>query len=390
MARDCQIWKQVRKLNNDYLNLTQKIGVRLSHNLNNGTAMLNSPIAFAVDPSNGQKYLANFYQRTGLISDELQYEGYLPIVYEEPTDSNNGIANVRNLAFDPESSRVALVSQTSNLVRIYDKTQEAPPLAQIGEYNIEGNVVDGQLNKPYDCVFLPGGNLLIASSRGRGATSNFNQGHVTEYDSEGNLVATRLEYRKDGVAKIGSNICSNPKRIRLDPSDSNYLWISDNTGVLKFNLTTGVTEDMIQTPTGIDGGSRQSFCFLSDGNMAIADQELGGIYILNPETKELVTAIDVRRYGGTDQVRDVIEIAPGLLAVTCWASMTRNRVVVGVPVNEIISIAYSPLEIPDNYEIASDLLPNFYNQDTGSCEVPFDCLGLAKDFLAIPLRKICN
>ena len=390
MARDCQIWKQVKKLNNDYLDLAQKIGVRLSHDLNNGTAVINSPIAFAVDPNNGQKYLANYYQRTGLITDNLAYEGYLPIAYEEPNDSNDGIAYVRNLAFDPESSRVALVSQARRIVRIYDKTQEAPPVAQIGKFNSAGNVVDGKLNDPYDCLFLPGGNLIIASNLGSGATSTTNQGHVTEYDPSGNFVATRLEYQKDGVAKIGNNICRNPKRIRLDPSDSNYLWIGENTGVLKFNLTEQVTEDIIQAPTGINGGSGQSFCFLSDGNMAIVAQGLAGVYVINPETKELAAAIDVRKYGGTEQVRDVMELEPGLLAVTCWATMTRNRVVIGVPINEIFSIPYSPLEIPENYEVASDLLPNFYNYETNSCEVPFDCLGLVRDFLSIPLRKLCN
>ena len=390
MSRDYRIWKQVKKLNNNYLDWAQKIGVRLSHELNNGTEMINSPVAFGIDPTNGQKYLANYYQRTGLITDNLAYEGYLPFAYEEPNDSNHGIAYVRNLDFDSESSRVALVSQFRQIVRIYDKTREAPPIAQIGVFNSAGQAIDGKLYEPYDCLFLPDGNLIISSHRGNGATttSKKNQGHVSEYDHNGNFVSTLLEHQKDGIAKIGNNICRNPKRIRLDLTDSNFLWISDNSGVLKFNLTSKVIEDIVQAPTGINGGSVKSFCFLSDGNMAVLSEALPGVYVINPETKELVTAIDVRQYGGTEQVRDILELEPGLLAVTCWAAMTRNRVVVAVPINEIFSIPYSPLEIPENYEVASDLLPNFYHNETNSCEVPFDCLGLVKDFLSIPLRKV--
>ena len=60
-----------------------------------------------------------------------------------------------------------------------------------------------------------------------------------------------------------------------------------------------------------------------------------------------------------------------------------------MPINKTVEVTYEPLVIPENYELARDRLPWFYNPDTNSCSVPLDCLGLVQDELTIPLRKIC-
>lgn len=303
MPKDCQIWVSVKRIGTDVEDFLSTVGVKFSYNLNAETSYSNSPIAFGYDSRTGQKYLINYYQRVGAIANNLQYEGFLPVRYEEPTSTNQGMVNVINIAFDPfnDENKVALVSQSRELVRVYDTRGEAAPILEIGSYNQVGNAVDNRLSEAKDALFLADGSILVANGRGNGAQSTVNRGHVSRYDgTTGQFMETWLEPVGDNIPKLGNSVAQYPRRLRYDPSDSNAIWIACSTDVLKFDLTEKKIIDMVMRPTGLNGSAIQSIAFLSDGNLAVLSQEAAGFYVVNLETKELVNHVDVRLYGGTE------------------------------------------------------------------------------------------
>ena len=236
---------------------------------------------------------------------------------------------------------------------------------------------------------MPNGNLLIVSNKGFGVGGT-GAGHVTEYDRTGALVATRLKFTEDGQSAIAKDIIREPTRIKFDPVDRNYLWVSESRGrLLKVSLNTWLVEDMVFAPVGLDLSALNSFCFLSDGTIAIASVNFGGIVIIDPQTKELVKTLDSNAIGGTREVRDVIELEPGFLGITCWSNRASDRGAYILPIADTVEVSYQPIVIPENYQLARDRLPWFYNPDSNTCSVPLDCLELVQDELTIPLRKIC-
>ena len=378
----CQIWISSRRIGNEHLIAKDKIAKKLVYPVTNGSISFRR---FGED-----LYLANFYGKSLKIENNLQISGQLPMRYQDPKIDNQGIAYVRSLDFfqDETVDLVALVSSQRHLVRIYNRSG-GDPLAQIGQYAKPGDVADNKLSSPQDCLFLPNGNLLIVSRNGKGANGTGN-GHVSEYDRTGTLIATRLEFSGDGESAMGKNIIYQPSQIKFDPKDSDYIWVSELRGrLLKVNLTSWLVEDMILSVSGCDISQLESFCFLSDGQIAIVSISQGAIGIIDPQTRELIECLDPSTIGATREVRGVIELEPGFLGFTCWSNRGRDRGAYIVPINKTVEVTYEPLVIPENYELARDRLPCFYNFERNSCLVPLDCLELVQDELTIPLRKIC-
>ena len=382
VSRDsCQIWVSARRTGEEHLATSKKIAKRIVSPVTNG--------AIAFKRVGTDLFLASYYDKVLQITNNLDISGQLPIRYQDPNSSNDGIAYVRGLDFYQEDNLVALVSQSRQLVRIYDRAIGEAPLAQIGEFNSKGNVADNKLNDPRDCLFLPNGNLLVVSRNGQGVGGT-GAGHVSEYDQTGALVATRLKYKADGQSAIENDIVNQPTKIKFDPNESNYLWVSELQGrLLKVNTTSWLVEDMIFGYQELSLNNLESFCFLSDGTIAIASLDVEGIVIIEPKTKELVKTLDPIAIGGTREVRDVIELEPGYLGITCWSSRGIDRGAYILPTSDTVKVSYEPVSIPENYEVARDRLPWFYNPENSSSSVPLECLHLVQDELAIPLRKIC-
>ena len=218
-------------------------------------------------------------------------------------------------------------------------------------------------------------------------------GHVSEYDQTGAFVASRLEFSGDGESAIGTNIVNQPTRIKFDPSDNDYVWVAEYEGrLLKVKVEDWLVKDMIFCPGGLE-----SFCFLWDGNIAspsvgaiaIASLDLGGVAIVDPKSKELLDVLDPYGVGATREVRDVVELEPNFLAVTCWSNRIRDRGAYILPRKNYFEVNYEPPMIRDGYELARDRLPLGYDPEINSLAVSWDCLDNVQDELTIPLRLVC-
>lgn len=383
MAKEpCNLWIKAIRADNNHLIVKDQIDNKIVAPLASG--------AIGLAKFGEQLYVSTYYDANYLINSDLKITGILPIDSEDPTDTNDGVAYVRNLDFfdDDTNKYVALVSQARHIVRIYDQS-DYTRIGQVGEYNTVGNVADNRLNEPRDCHFLPSGNLLIASRFGQG-TKGQGLGHVSEYDPLGNFVATRLEGSFGKESAIGLNVINRPTKIRIDPDDVNYIWIAETQGrILKVNTTTWLCEDIIFRPLEYDINTLESFCFLTGGLIAIASIALGKILIMDFASRNIVDVLDPLTVGGNGDVRDIFELRDGFLAVACWSNRSPSRGIFTLPLAKFALIQYDLEEIPTDYEVASDKVPLFYKTSNNIAEVPIECLHLVRDELAIPLRKKC-
>ena len=352
---------------------------------------INAPIAMARD--GGQLYIANHYEKIYAFSNDLDINYHLPIDYQEPNTSNNGIAYSFGLDFDSASNKVAVCSWSRHVARVYNKlTGEL--LYQIGEYNSAGNAADDKLFYPRNPLWLPSGNLLICSFRGTGLNGTAAYGHVTEYDgTTGTIIDSWLNYSSStGISHLSKDVIRYPIKILLDPKDSNFLWVSEyyRGRLLKFDLTTKTIVDQIVAPIGYNLNLAWSFCFLSDGSIAIIAQRAGLIIIIEPISKKVISALDPGQFGVSRNLRDVIEIEPGYLAVSTWSDVDSiDRAVHILPTTNQIELDYSLPEIPPDYEIATDQLPSNFNPSTSKALVDKSCLSQVPEKIIIPFRAVC-
>jgi|GEM_PF-4054945 len=374
---NCQVWLSANRQGDLLEKVSRKIKKKIVSPLANG--------AITFKRVGDDLYLTSYYGNILKVTNDLAICGQLPIAYEDPTSDNEGIAYVRGIDFNGENL-VALVSQARHLVRIYDRNLGGAPVAEIGEFNSVGNVRNNRLNEPRDCLFLEGGNLLVVNRFGLGATGT-GSGHVSEYDPSGAFVASRLEFSADGESAIGKNIVRQPTKIRTDPNEAGFLWISEYGGrILKVAKDSWLVTDMIYSSNQHDLGSLESFCFLSSGFIAIASINFGGIVIVDPITKQVISTVDPTCVGATREVRDVVELEDGFLGVTTWSNRNLDRGAYVLPIDEFILLDYSNVELK-GYEIARDLVPMFYDPEISVCRVPIKNLECVRDSLAIPFRK---
>ena len=350
---------------------------------------INAPVAMSRDGS--QLYVANHYDKIYAFSNELDISYHLPVNYENPTDPNTGIAYTFGFAFDPNSDKVAICSWSRHICRIYNKlTGEL--LYQVGLYNDAGDAIDNKLYYPKNPLWLPNGNLLVCSFRGVGVDGTNAYGHVSEYDATtGTLVGSCLKYSED-LSHLNRDVVKYPIKILLDPTDNNILWVAEyyRGRILKFDLTTKLIVDFIIAPIGYNFDLLWTFCFLSDGNIAIASQSTGLIVVMNPVTKQIISSIDVRQFGISADIRDVIELQPGYLAVSTWSAVDNiDRCVRIVPIAKEIVLTYNMPETPEGYEIAAEKLPTNFNPETGTATYTVTCLHKASEQIIIPFRNVC-
>ena len=384
MVRCCKTW-DVAKLNS---NQHEQILSLLSRRVIKQEG-INAPIAINRDGT--QLYIANHYEKIYAFSDDLDISNHLPIDYQNPTDSNTGIAYTFGFAFDSNSDKVAICSWSRHVCRVYNKLT-GDLLYQIGTYNNAGDAADGKLYYPKNPLWLPSGNLLICSFRGTGIDGANAYGHVTEYDATtGAVVETWLKYSPD-VSHLNHDVVKYPIKILLDSIDSNILWVAEyyRGRLLKFDITTKLVVDFIVAPIGYSFNLLWTFCFLSNGTIAIASQETGLIVGMNPTTKQVVFTIDVRQFGISADIRDIIELQPGYLAVATWSAVDNvDRAVRVVPIAKEIVLTYTMPETPEGYEIAAEKLPTNFNASTGQALYNVSCLHQAPSEILIPYRNVC-
>lgn len=375
MARNqlCREWQAIKRLNDNYKAIANKIGAKLTRSYWDGT-IINQPSAMAFD-GNGNLVVANYYGQTYRFTNDWQIDLIFPIAYEEP-DLSNGIAF--SLGFAVNATKIAIASYARHLVRIYDRFSGAI-LAQIGIYGQAGNAVDGKLFNPHKLVWLDNGNLLVCCHSGTGIGAG-NQGHITEYDgSSGALIATRAGYFGNGQSRIGTNIVYKPYDIKLE---ADYLWVTEllRDRVLKINTATWLIEDIYY---GID--YPRAICFLSDGNFAVASGTTNKIYGVEPD-HSIIWSIDCSKICVSGGFRDLIEIEPGYLAFTDSEGGTLTV----VPIEPELQVDFAPIPALDGYEVASEYLPKEFNLATGKAHYNFHNIDRVASEIVIPYRAICS
>ena len=380
MPRIHKIWREISKVGTEDINFRTRIGARITPSvLLNDNSITNGAICFGRDV-NGDLYVGQYYQKFLKVSDNLHIVGTLPIDVEDPTPGNDGISYVRGFAFN--ESYLAVVCQIRHLVKIYRKSDYSV-VSQIGIYDDLGDPTENKLSDPRDVLWLDNGNLLVVSNQG------FANGHCSEYDLDGNLIAVRLSSQDDGFSDINTSNIRSPTAAKLDPNDNNFIWITESEGeIVKVDTTNWKIVDVVYPTPGIDSTSIEGFCFNDQGNIVIASVDFGGILEVNPNTKQVINTVDVSWFKSPRDVRDVIHLNDDLYGIATWSDRNLERGVYIVSTNKSISVEYSNLDIPEGYEIVYDLAPSGYANN--QIEYPVTRIDDVLEKVVIPLKLKCQ
>jgi len=366
--------------NNDHLHLIDKIGEKVSGDINT-TANVNRPTGIKITAP-GEAIIVSYYQRLIKYTNSFEIETIYPTAYQNPGD-NEGIGY--SIGFDVAADGTyAIASYARHICRVYEA--DGTLKFTIGIPASAGNVEDGKLWNAARVMFLPNGNLLVLSYNGRGNGCT-NYGHISEYSRvDGSLVATRLGFYGDGQSAIGSNICYRPMGMDFDKKDSNLLWVSEygRGRVLLINMTTWLIEDIYYAPSGYSFATCYGIASLSDGNFAVTSNTQKSIMVVDRVTKEVVQDLDVFKVRASADFRDVKELEPGYLIFTSWSSGGAFI----FPLSNETEISYTQPPLPTDATLLSDIQFPAYDAVAGILTRRINDLDDVPEKIVVPYHKI--
>ena len=180
-------------------------GVVVSHF--NGNEGCYYPNKIVPRPVSGGFLVINYYRQVALFSSKWEFEGWLPYgIWSSEFTSPERYRHVRGGDITSDESKLALCLHNDHYVKVFNH-QTGDHLWTFGD-GTPGNAEDNRVYNPWDCVWLPNGNLAVTSYNGTGniATGDNSNGMVLELDgTDGHLVRVLLEYTDANYGRFNRN-----------------------------------------------------------------------------------------------------------------------------------------------------------------------------------------
>ena len=374
-----------RLLRNDYAilgllnayheNKLAEYGTQVSPALHAG--FVNRPTA--IKKIGNKLVIFQYYQKPLVLNIEGRtVDQQVPATYQNPSASNTGIAYSYGGAIDEVNNRVAICSWARHCVRVY-ALDTGDYLYTVGVPSGAGHLAYGKLYYAAQAMFHPvTGNLIIVSYYGYGLDGEggncTNHGHISEFDAAtGTLIATRQGFKGSGTPAGGYIYRPIDGFIMAD----GMMWVSvyARNMLCKLDTNSLTSEgywpvvDYIAAPPGESLTNPWGICECDDGDIAVVCVGPKVLMKINPVTKLVTAKISLTGAGLAGDPRRVVELEPGVFAISDWAA---NQIYV-VPVAGELTAEYETKALTTGWEHHST--EDGFDPETGLMLKPWSATG---------------